>query len=215
MSRAVLLMGKGSLAVRVAGWFRSSGDYDLRGIIPVVPEPTWTESLIDWAQAHDVPYAASGGYDDAQAMLDADLGDHLVVSVFYDKILPESFIEACGRILNLHNGPLPRYRGVSPINWALKNQEQMHGFTIHEITPGIDDGPIVAQVQYSIYPEFEEVQDLYARALDFAYLLFEQTMPQLDRIEPRTQDESEATYYSAQDNERLGNRRGFTRAGSG
>jgi hypothetical protein len=36
-------------------------------------------------------------------------------------------------------------------------------------------------------------------------------MPLLDKIEARQQDHSQATYYSKQDNPRLGERSGFTR----
>jgi methionyl-tRNA formyltransferase len=88
----------------------------------------------------------------------------------------------------------------------------MHGVTIHEITPGIDDGPIVAQLQYSIYPELDEVVDVYNRALEYGWTLFEQTIPNLDRIEAAPQDERAASYYSTADNDALGERRGFTRA---
>jgi methionyl-tRNA formyltransferase len=137
----------------------------------------------------------------------AELG----VSVFYDRILPAPFIARFDRLLNLHNGPLPRYRGVSPINWALKNGERSHGVTIHEVTPGIDDGPIVAQLEYSIYPEVDEVRDVYQRAIAYGWVLFEQTMPLLDRIVARPQDERRATYYSARENRLLGDRSGFTR----
>lgn len=209
MSRDVVLLGKGSLAVKVAQWFADSAEYDLAAIVPVVPEPTWTESLAGWARERGVAVVESGHYRDL-----GELRPDLAVSVFYDKILKAEFIDRCGRIVNIHNGPLPRYRGVSPINWALKNGEREHGVTIHEITPGIDDGPVVAQVKYSIYPEIDEVEDVYARALEYAWTLFEQTMPLLDRIEARPQDESLATYYSAADNDRLGDRRSFTRAAS-
>lgn len=40
------------------------------------------------------------------------------------------------------------------------------------------------------------------------------TILMLDRIEPRAQDESLATHYSLGDNERLGDRRSFTRKAS-
>ena len=114
-------------------------------------------------------------------------------------------------MLNLHNGPLPRYRGVRPINWALKNGERSHGVTIHEVTPGVDAGPVVAQLTYSIYPEFDEVVDVYRRALEYGWALFRETMPILDRIAARPQDEQEASYYGVADLERLGERGGFTR----
>ena len=203
------MLGKGPLAIRVADWFRSRENWELMRVVPVMPEPAWTDSFCAWAAGNGVPWVQSGNYADLAAPGGrvADLG----ISVFYDRILPLKFIAGFGRLLNIHNGPLPRYRGVSPINWALKNGERSHGVTIHEISPGIDDGPIVAQANYSIYPE-DEVEEVYRRALAYGWTLFEQTMPILDRIEATPQDEAQATYYSAADNERLGERRSFNRA---
>jgi methionyl-tRNA formyltransferase len=209
-ARNAVVLGKGDLAIRVASWFRAADDYELVGVIPVVPEPTWTGSLVEWARANSVAAVASGDFRNLAAII-GDVPVDIAFSVFYDHILDEEFIESCGRVLNLHNSPLPRYRGVSPINWALRNEEPSHGVTIHEITPGIDSGPIVAQLEYSIYPEIDEVEDVYRRALAYGWTLFEQTMPLLDRLTPRPQDESQATYYPASRNGELGDRRGFTR----
>jgi methionyl-tRNA formyltransferase len=205
------VLGKGTLGIRVADWFLRSPDHEIAWIVPVVPEPTWTESLAEWAKQHELPVVDSGDYRAIPDVGSPDWGCDLGISVFYDKIIKADFIGKCGRLLNIHNSPLPRYRGVSPINWALKNEEDEHGVTIHEITPGIDDGPIVAQVKYSIFPHFDEVEDVYQRALRFAWTLFEQTMPVLDRIEARPQHEEAVTYYSRDDDARLGDRRGFRR----
>ena len=212
MTRRAVVLGKGTLAIRVADWFWRSSAYDLVGVVPVVPEPSWTDSLVNWAETMDVPYVPSGDYADLEGVRERESRIDLAFSVFYDRIIRECFIARCERILNLHNGPLPRYRGVSPINWALKNGERKHGVTIHEITPEIDGGPIVGQVEYSVYPEIDEVEDVYRRALAYGWSLFEQTMPLLDRITPQLQDEALATYYSAAENDQLGDRRGFTRA---
>jgi len=214
--RRAVVLGKGTLAVKIANWFLESADYDLRHVVPVVPEPGWTESLSAWASTHGVPVVESGHWRDlpraAGVAKDGTPGRHdLGISVFYDKILPAEFIARFDRLLNLHNGPLPRYRGVSPINWALKNGETTHGVTIHEITRGIDSGPIVAKLEYSIYPEFDEVADVYERALEYGWVLFRQTMPMLDRIRARPQDEAQTTYYSGMDKELLHERSGFTR----
>lgn len=208
--RTVVLLGKGDLAIRIAGWFVEATEWDLRAVVPVIPEPQWTGSLLTWAEKADVPAVTTGDW--------RDLGDEspgrasaLGISVFYDRIMPKEFIDRFDRLLNLHNGPLPRYRGVAPINWALKNGEPTHGVTLHEVTPGIDDGPIIAQAMFSIYPDFDEVIDVYRRALDQGWLLFRQTMPILEQIKPRAQDERLATYYSRRDQEALGERMGFRR----
>jgi len=209
--RKVVVLGKGGLAIRVCEWFLSAERYSLTAIVPVIPEPTWTASLVQWARAKNVIVVGSGHYKDIPEHGTEGWAIDLAVSIFYDKMIKESFIGKCKRIINLHNGPLPKYRGVSPINWALKNGEREHGVTIHEITPGIDDGPVIGQLKYSIYPEFDEVIDVYKRAIEYGWTLFQQTIPLLDKIKPVRQDESKATYYSKFDNPILAERRDFTR----
>jgi methionyl-tRNA formyltransferase len=212
--QTVVVMGKGDLAIRIAAWFQKSEKYELIAIVPVMPEPAWTQSFATWGRANTVPVIESGHYKDLPAVSTKDLAADLAVSVFYDKIIKAWFIDKCGQIINLHNGPLPKYRGVSPINWALKNGENEHGVTIHEITPGIDDGPIIGQAKYSIYPQFDEVIDVYKRALAYGWTLFQQTIPLIDQIQARPQDDSQASYYSKLDNPRLEERSGFTREAS-
>ena len=209
--KTVVVLGKGDLAIRVAEWFFRSGKYRLTAVVPVMPEPTWAPSFASWARENGVPVIESGHYKDLPNVSGEDWRVDLAMSVFYDKIIKAWFIDKCKRIINLHNGPLPRYRGVSPINWALKNQEREHGVTIHEITPGIDDGPVVGQVKYSIYPEFDEVIGVYNRALEYGWVLLQQTLPLIHTIEVRPQVHSEATYFNKDQNALLGERRNFTK----
>lgn len=214
MSKQVILLGKGTLAVKVATWLMASPEHELACVVPVMPEPAWTGSLTAWATTNGVPVVDSGHYKDLPGVDSSEWSCELGISVFYDKIIRGWFIDKCERLVNIHNSPLPKYRGVSPINWALKNGENEHGVTIHEITEGIDDGPIVAQVKYSIYPEVEEVQDVYEKSLNYAWLLFQETMPLLDRIVATPQDHEAASYYSRGDDEKLMERRSFSREAS-
>lgn len=205
----VVVLGKGELAVRVAEWFQSNPSYALRCVVPNRPPSPWTAELDVWAKAHGVPVVESGISDDVpQETID------LAVSVTYDKIIRPSFIARCGRIINIHNGPLPRYRGVNPINWALKNGEQQHGVTIHEITPGVDDGPIIAQILFAIDPDTDEVIDVYQRCMEQGWHLFEDTMSRFWEIDPVPQDHSQATHYTKKDFGGLGDRSFFTRTES-
>ncbi|MCO6438788.1 MAG: hypothetical protein J5J06_16965 [Phycisphaerae bacterium] len=210
----VVLLGKGELACRIGDWFVASGTHSLRWVVPVMPEPKWTQSLQQWCRSRDVSFIESGHFRDIPCVEAENWSVDLIFSVFYDKVIPAWLLNKARRALNLHNGPLPRYRGMNPVNWALKNGEREHGVTIHEMTPELDAGDIVAQVKFSIFPEHDEVIDVYRRALTFGYALFEQTMPMLDRIRPRQQEDSSATYYTAADAEQLGERRNFTRATS-
>ena len=204
MKKIVIVAGKGILAIEVADWFLHTENYDLSEVVPVVPEPDWCDSLSKWGREKKVSVIKSGDHRKCKTK-DVDL----FVSVFYDKIIKKDFIDSCRKIINIHNGPLPLYRGVRPINWALKNKESSHGVTIHEITPGIDDGPIYGQVIYPIYPE-EEVEDVYLKSLGYAFALFSDVISKIDLIDAVPQ-RGDSSYYSIKDDARLGDRNDWRR----
>jgi methionyl-tRNA formyltransferase len=201
----VVLLGKGSLAIKIAEWFNQ---YDkLIYVVPDMPEPTWTDSLADWCKVKNVSFIESGDYRDLP-----DTNIDLAMSVFYGKIIDKHFIEKCANIINLHNAPLPKYRGVRPINWALKNEELEHGVTIHKIHEGIDDGDILGRVTYPIYPEIEEVEDVYKKSLEYGWMLFRDVYSKLDYALKSAKPQGEDyTYYSSKQNELLQERSDFKR----
>lgn len=209
--KRVIIMGKGALAEKIVHWFHNSPKYHISYIIPNFPESSWTTSLRSVATELDYPIVESGKLTDIPNVKADTWSIDLVVSVTYDKIVKEWFIWKCKKIINIHNGPLPKYRGVNPINWALKNNEQEHGVTIHDITPGIDDGPIYNLVTFPIDPDADEVIDVYERSLNYGWQLFKKTIPHIWEIRPIPQDETLAQYYSQDDFVRLGERSFFTR----
>jgi methionyl-tRNA formyltransferase len=78
-----------------------------------------------------------------------------VVLVFGTGILRRALIDAFDRrILNLHLGLSPYYRGAGTNFWPLVNREPEYvGATIHYLDDGIDTGPIAAHVRPDIRPE--------------------------------------------------------------
>lgn len=52
--------------------------------------------------------------------------------------------------LNLHTGMLPKYRGLTPTFWALKNGEVEIGVSVFLIDEGVDSGPILVQESYKV-----------------------------------------------------------------
>lgn len=212
--RTAVLLGKGELAIEIGDWFLAAENWSLEAVVPVVPEPKWSRSFRDWALERGVTTVDSGNFCQLGPLHRPDWRADLALSVYYDRILGVDFIRRFDHCLNLHNAPLPRYRGVSPINWALKNGERLHGVTLHELTLEVDAGPIVSQVLFSIYPEFDEVRDVYARCLRFGWQLFLETIPLFDRISATPQDEARAITYRRSQDGLLGERRYFTKAES-
>ncbi len=52
--------------------------------------------------------------------------------------------------LNLHTALLPKYRGLMPSFWVIRNQESETGVSVFMIDEGIDSGPILVQKRMSI-----------------------------------------------------------------
>ena len=70
----------------------------------------------------------------------------VAISVHYPRIFPTTLIEQYRCMYNLHPGFLPWGRGFYPVFWALWEGTPA-GATFHVITPGLDRGPIVDQIQ--------------------------------------------------------------------
>jgi len=189
-------------------------EFNLRCIVPVIPEPNWTESLIEFAKSNNVPYVKSGSVIDLDKFVNIEEID-LTFSIFFETILKKEFINKCKRIINFHPSPLPKYRGVKPINWFLKDHENRDEATfavsVLEINESIDAGPIISQVSFPVYPKSDEVIDVFNRSLDHGYYLIIYTLRKLDSIVPKPQNKDEATIYFNKDNHLLGNRLTFTK----
>lgn len=88
-----------------------------------------------------------------------------IVIVYGTLIIGKKVIAVSKRIINLHTGFSPIYRGSDTIFWPLHNGEPHNvGVTVHRLDPGIDSGPILARGKPSIEPGDDEDR-LFAKAL--------------------------------------------------
>jgi methionyl-tRNA formyltransferase len=68
--------------------------------------------------------------------------DFLVVSA-YGKILPEWMLDAANIApINIHFSLLPKYRGASPIQASILNNDYETGISIMRMSKGMDEGPV-------------------------------------------------------------------------
>ena len=78
----------------------------------------------------------------------------LIIVVAYGKILRKNFIDipklGC---VNLHASLLPKYRGASPIHYALLNGDKETGVTTFMIDEGMDTGDIIFESRVPIDTE--------------------------------------------------------------
>lgn len=80
--------------------------------------------------------------DDVRELLNIDAD--IIVTCAYGQIIGSNilFAKKFG-VINLHGSLLPKYRGSSPIQWALINQEKVTGVSILQSGVGMDDGAVM------------------------------------------------------------------------
>ena len=122
----------------------------------------------------------------------ADIG---VLAAYGQIVGPEVLGRFAHGMVGVHPSLLPKYRGASPVAWALLNGETRTGMTIFRMNERLDAGQILAQEPVEIEPH-EDAAALTAR---LARLGAELAVRVLDAAEqgawrPAAQDEGAATY---------------------
>ena len=88
------------------------------------------------------------------------------------RVLTPGFVDRFrGRMLNIHPSLLPRYPGLHTHARALAAGDREAGCTVHEVTPVLDDGPILGQAHVPILPGDTEAT-LGARVLAMEHRLY-------------------------------------------
>lgn len=149
------------------------------------------------AAAHNLPVMEFGPGSRAavsRAVLDTE--PDAVVVVAFGHILREPLLSTpplgC---INVHASLLPRWRGVSPVQYSILHGDSWSGVTIMRMDAGVDTGPILSQRAVPIGPEDTAGELLDSLAGQGADLLIH-TLRELANgsLEPRPQDDEGAVY---------------------
>lgn len=124
--------------------------------------------------------------EDFEDALHAELIQHnidLVCLAGFMRVLTASFVERWeGRMINIHPSLLPKYKGLHTHERALEAGDTESGCTIHFVTAGMDEGPVI--LQKSVKIEKGDTPDiLAARVLEQEHVAYPEAVRILaDRI---------------------------------
>ncbi len=102
-----------------------------------------------WANEHGVEVIDPASLKKDNASLISKLkalSPELFLVASYGKIIPKEIFEIpTKQTLNIHPSLLPKYRGASPIQSQILNDEKEIGVSIIVISEGMDEGPVIIQ----------------------------------------------------------------------
>jgi phosphoribosylglycinamide formyltransferase-1 len=105
--------------------------------------------------------------DHEAAILDAlaEIGPDLICLAGYMRLLSGDFIRPhAGRILNIHPSLLPLFPGLHTHQRAVDAGMKVAGCTVHFVTEGMDEGPVIAQAVVPVMID-DTAETLAARVL--------------------------------------------------
>ncbi len=86
------------------------------------------------------------GFEAAMEAVLARHGVGLIALAGFLRVLTEGFVRRWeGRLVNIHPSLLPAFPGLDTHARALAAGVALHGCTVHLVTAGVDEGPILAQ----------------------------------------------------------------------
>ena len=100
----------------------------------------------------------------------------LVVLAGFMRILTPGFVAHYeGRMLNIHPSLLPAFAGLNTHQRAIEAGCKFAGATVHEVTPELDHGPILAQAVVPVLPQ-DTPDALAARVLTQEHRIYPQAI---------------------------------------
>ena len=194
----VLFMGSKRLGLRVLQEMYALSPEKVVGVL-TIDDTDDTRSVFpdikDFSKRNRLKFHVAKNRAESESIIQ-DVAPDLCLVVGWYWLIRDIVLDAVPRgFIGVHNSLLPKFRGGSPLVWAIINGEHQVGVSFFSFRPGMDAGPIWAQGKVRV-----ELQDYVSDVLD---KLEEETVRLLKgsywrildgSIEPVDQDHEQATY---------------------
>lgn len=164
---------------------------------PAISGPFFSVESV--ARAFRIPYYhVSNLQSEVFESILAEYQAELLISISCPQIIAkrirERFPQGC---INVHGAPLPKYRGLMPAFWQLRNGETQTAATVHDLAAKLDDGDILLQRKVPILAE-DTWDSLVRRTKREGANALVEVIRQIENgtVTRRQNPESESTYFS-------------------
>lgn len=126
------------------------------------------------------------------------LNPDIILTCAYGKIIPIDILKIPQyHAINVHGSILPKYRGASPIQSAILNQDKTTGITLMYMNEKMDEGNIIKKYEISIAKN-ETTSSLFKKMEDLAYEIIKNDFISCcqSNVPSIAQNHDEATYCS-------------------
>ena len=121
----------------------------------------------------------------------------LLISILGNQIFNNEIINIAPKgCINLHTALLPKYRGLMPTFWVMKNDEKYTGVSVFYVNEGIDTGPIIIQKRVTIGNRTQEELIKHTKMIGMEAIVEAIEIIDSGNVQTLNNNDSEMTYYS-------------------
>ena len=121
----------------------------------------------------------------------------LLISILGNQIFKKELINLATKgCINLHTSLLPKYRGLMPTFWVLKNNEKKTGVSVFFVDEGIDSGPIIVQYEVEIGNRTQQELIMYTKKLGMKAIAESVDLINYDNVQLIDNDQSRKSYFT-------------------
>lgn len=173
---AILISGRGSNMVAL---LEAAAHPDYPADIALVISNRADAAGLDRARDMGVPALVVPSRARAREEFEAELSEVLArqeIAILalagFMRVLTGGFVASWeGRMINIHPSLLPSFPGLDTHARALAGGVRLHGCTVHLVSAGVDEGPILAQAAVPVQMHDTE-ESLAARVLEQEHRLY-------------------------------------------
>jgi methionyl-tRNA formyltransferase len=121
----------------------------------------------------------------------------LLISILGNQIFKEQIFNLAPKgCLNLHTALLPKYRGLMPTFWVMRNNEKYTGVSVFYVDKGIDSGPIIVQEKIEIGNRSQEELIEHTKRVGMDCMIRAIELIHNEAVELIDNDSEKSSYYS-------------------
>ena len=183
---AVLISGRGS---NMEALIRAAKAPDYPAEIVLVLSDNPEAQGLETARSEGIParpvarssHGSKRAHEEAiQKALD-EFGVEIVCLAGFMRLLSGEFLDPWkGRIINIHPSLLPKHKGLDTHARAIEAGDAKHGCSVHHVTAGMDEGPVICQAEVPVLPD-DTADKLAARVLEQEHRLYPLALEEIAR----------------------------------
>lgn len=199
---AILISGRGSnMGALIAASLKSDFPARIVSVISDKPDALGLEHARGFGiDAVAIPRPDFPGKAEHEAAVIAAIdasGAQIIALAGYMRLLSGDFVKRyAGRMINIHPSLLPAFPGLATHERALAAGCRVHGCTVHFVTEGMDEGPIIEQEAVRVERD-DTPETLAARVLAAEHRIYPEALALLARGGVRMSVDGRARFADA------------------